>query len=175
MHATSLRAALIAALATLALAGCHREAGDQTVGQKIDNALDRTQQKLAEAGEKTQEKLAAAGEKTQIALSQAGDKIAEETGKAAVAVQEATVKTTNGGATETGKAMSDTAITASIKTDFLKDPDLSVLKIDVDTKGGVVTLNGLAGDEAARQRAEKMASAIKGVKEVRNFLVIKRA
>ena len=164
MHATSLRAALIAALATLALAGCHREAGDQTVGQKIDNALDRTQQKLAEAGEKTQ-----------VALSQAGDKIAEETGKAAVAVQEATVKTTNGGAAETGKAMSDTAITASIKTDFLKDPDLSVLKIDVDTKGGVVTLNGLAGDEAARQRAEKMASAIKGVREVRNFLVIKRA
>jgi osmotically-inducible protein OsmY len=49
------------------------------------------------------------------------------------------------------------------------------LKIDVDTKAGVVTLNGLTGDEPARQRAEKMASAIKGVKEVRNFLVVKRA
>jgi hyperosmotically inducible protein len=164
MHATSLRAALIAALATLALAGCHREAGDQTVGQKIDNALDRTQQKLAEAGEKTQEKLAAAGEK-----------ISQETGKAVVAVQESAAPAVANGATEAGKAMSDTAITASIKTDFLKDPDLSVLKIDVDTKGGVVTLNGLAGNEEARARAEKMASAIKGVKEVRNFLVIKRA
>ena len=76
------------------------------------------------------------------------------------------------GAVETGKAVSDAAITASIKTDFLKDPDLSVLKIDVDT-GGVVTLNGLAGDDAPRARAEKMASAIKGVREVRNFLVVK--
>ena len=46
--------------------------------------------------------------------------------------------------------LTDTAITASIKTDLLKDPDLSVLKIDVDTSGGVVTLNGLAGDEAMR-------------------------
>ncbi len=71
--------------------------------------------------------------------------------------------------------MTDAAITASIKTDYLKDPDLSVLKIDVDTRAGVVTLNGLAGDDAARTRAEKMASAIKGVKEVRNFLVVKRA
>ena len=70
---------------------------------------------------------------------------------------------------------SDAAITASIKTDYLKDPDLSVLKIDVDTKGGVVTLNGLAADESARTRAEKLASAVKGVREVRNFLVVKRA
>jgi osmotically-inducible protein OsmY len=76
---------------------------------------------------------------------------------------------------DTGRAMSDTAITASIKTDLIKDPDLSALKIDVDTKDGVVTLNGLADNEAAKQRAEKMASAVKGVKEVRNFLTIKRA
>ena len=70
--------------------------------------------------------------------------------------------------------MGDTAITASIKTDLLKDPDLSVFKIDVDTKQGVVTLNGLADNEEARQRAEKIAEGIKGVREVRNFLVVKR-
>ena len=182
MHATSLRAVLAAALATLALAGCNRDAGDRTVGQKLDNAIDRTQQKLAAAGEKTTQTLAEAGDKTQAALStageklaNAGDKIAQKTGEAVVAVQETTVPAVAAGVSDAGKAMSDAAITASIKTDFLKDPDLSALKIDVDTKGGVVTLNGLAGDEAARMRAEKMASAIKGVKEVRNFLVVKRA
>ena len=181
MHAISLRAAVIAALATLALAGCEREAGDRTVGQKLDNAIDRTQQKIAAAGEKTQQKIVEAGDKTQEALANAGekianagDKIAQKTGEAAVAVQEATAPVSSGVA-ESGKAVSDAAITASIKTDLLKDPDLSVLKIDVDTRGGVVTLNGLAGDEAARTRAEKMASAVKGVKEVRNFLVVKRA
>ena len=183
MHATSLRAAVCAALATLALSGCERDAGDRTVGQKLDNAIDRTQQKLAEAGEKTQQKLAEAGDKTQVALANAGekivnagDKIAQKTGEAAVAVQDATVSgPVASGVVETGKAVSDAAITASIKTDLLKDPDLSVLKIDVDTRGGVVTLNGLAGNDAARSRAEKMASAVKGVKEVRNFLVVKRA
>ena len=176
MNAKILRAAVLAALATLTLAGCQREAGEATVGQKLDKAIDRTQEKLAvagqatsqavaEAGEKTSQKLSEVGDKTQAAVSSAADKVVEKTGQAVNAVQEAS----------TSPAVNDTAITASIKTDFLKDPDLSVLKIDVDTRGGVVTLNGLAGDEAARTRAEKMASSIKGVKEVRNFLVIKRA
>jgi len=175
MKTTILRAAVLSALAALALSACHREAGDQTVGQRIDNAIDRTQQKLADAGDKTQQKLAEVGDKTQQKLAEAGTQIAQTTDKAVADVKEATAKPVSDGATDTGKAMSDTAITASIKADFLKDPDLSVLKIDVDTKGGVVTLNGLAADEQARGRAEKLANAIKGVKEVRNFLVVKRA
>ena len=176
MNAKILRAAVLAALASLTLAGCQREAGEATAGQKLDNAIDQTQQKLAvagqeasaklnAAGQEASQKLSEAGDKTQAAVSSAADKVAEKTGQAVNAVQEAAAS----------PAVADTAITASIKTDFLKDPDLSVLKIDVDTKSGVVTLNGLAGDEAARGRAEKMASSVKGVKEVRNFLVIKRA
>ncbi len=176
MNAKIVRAAVLAALAASALGGCTREAGGPTVGQKLDKAIDRTQQKLevasqatsqavSDAGEKTSRKLAEVGDKTQAAVANAADKVVEKTGQAVSAVQEVSVS----------PVVADTAITASIKTDFLKDPDLSVLKIDVDTKGGVVTLNGLAGDEAARVRAEKMAGSIKGVKEVRNFLVVKRA
>lgn len=176
MNANLLRAAALAALATLTLAGCQREPGDATVGQKLDKAIDRTQDKLAvagqatsqavtEASERTSQKLSEVGDKTQAVVASAADKVVEKTGQAVSAVQEAAAS----------PAVNDTAITASIKTDFLKDPDLSVLKIDVDTKAGVVTLNGLAGDEAARSRAEKMAGSIKGVKEVRNFLVVKRA
>jgi len=186
MKTTILHAALAAALATLALAACHRDGGDQTVGQKLDSALATTQQKLAEAGKETKEKLAVAGEKAKEELSSAGKEISRDTDKAVASVKEkteeikpsgdgATTTTTTVASTEGGKPMSDTAITASIKADYLKDPDLSVLKIDVDTKGGVVTLNGLANDEQARTRAERLAGAIKGVKEVRNFLVIKRA
>ena len=176
MKATPMRAALLAALAALTLAGCQREAGEPTVGQKLDGAIDRTQEKLAvagqatsqavaDAGEKTSRKLTEVGDKTQAVMAGAADKVVEKTGQAVTAVREASVS----------PIVNDTAITASIKTDFLKDPDLSVLKIDVDTKDGIVTLNGLAGNEAARSRAEKMAGAIKGVKEVRNFLVVKRA
>jgi hyperosmotically inducible protein len=188
------RSTLVASLAALALAGCDRN-DDRPIGQKLDSAIDRTQQKLADAGhkiqpkveaaaEKTQEALADAGAKTQQALAGAGEKLEHGTDRVIASANDSTSTsgtaasvTPSGEAVSStgGKPVSDTAITASIKTDFLKDPDLSVLKIDVDTRGGVVTLNGLAADEAARQRAEKMASAVKGVKEVRNFLVIKRA
>ncbi|HUQ29462.1 MAG TPA: BON domain-containing protein [Usitatibacter sp.] len=186
MNANRLMARLFITIATFGLAACDRPStaardDAKTVGQKLDNALDRTQQKLAEAGDKTAQKLAEAGdktvqtvshagEKTQQALSSAGEKIAAKTSDAMSSVASSVSPSP-----DTSRAVSDAAITASIKTDFLKDPDLSVLKIDVDTKAGVVTLNGLAGDEPARQRAEKMAISVKGVREVRNFLVVKRA
>jgi osmotically-inducible protein OsmY len=146
--------ALAAALAALALAACDRESMDRAeragadVGRTANDALAVTKQKLEQAGEKTRE---AVNE-----VAKPGESAAD-TGKQARA------------------ALSDTAITASIKADFLKDPDLSVLKIDVDTKDGVVTLNGLAANDAARTRAGHIAQGIKGVREVRNYLVTKKA
>jgi osmotically-inducible protein OsmY len=142
------------------------------MGQRLDNAIDRTQHELARAGEKAQQRLAEAGAKTERALSEASEKTHE---KVAAASATSPSSPSPGAKADGGATMSDAAITASIKTDYLKDPDLSVLKIDVDTRGGVVTLNGLASDDSARTRAERIASAIKGVREVRNFLVVKRA
>jgi len=191
MNAKQLTAsfATVSLVATLGLVACERTkstaSNEQpaTVGQKIDNAIDKTSQKISEAGDKTLQTLNEAGKKTEQALSSAGEKISAKTSEVAssISASDKTPVTTTGNATtttttsETKRAVSDAAITASVKTDLLKDPDLSVLKIDVDTKDGVVTLNGLAADEPARSRAEKMASAVKGVKEVRNFLVVKRA
>lgn len=175
MHA--IRIPLVATLAALALAaGCDRDEA-RSAGQKLDHAIDRTQQKLAEAGQKIQPKVEEAADKTQQKLAEAGEKTQQALSSAAEKIKETTISVTPGAQTadNTGKVMSDAAITASIKTDYLKDPDLSVFKIDVDTKNGVVTLNGLANDEESRQRAEKLAGAVKGVREVRNFLVIKRA
>ena len=148
------RVALAAALAALALAACDRESMDKAdragaeVGRKANAAIAETKEKLAQAGEKTREAVNGVTKPTEST----GD-----TGK------------------QTREALSDTAITASIKADFLKDPDLSVLKIDVDTKDGVVTLNGLAANDAARTRAGHIAEGIKGVREVRNYLVTKKA
>jgi osmotically-inducible protein OsmY len=188
MNAKQLTAsfATVSLVATLGLVACERTkstaSNEQpaTVGQKIDNAIDKTSQKISEAGDKTLQTLNEAGKKTEQALSNAGERISAKTSEVASSISSSdqTTVTTTGNTTttsETKRAVSDAAITASVKTDLLKDPDLSVLKIDVDTKDGVVTLNGLAADEPARSRAEKMASAVKGVKEVRNFLVVKRA
>jgi osmotically-inducible protein OsmY len=150
--------ALAAALAGLALAACGN-AGDgsgATVGQKVDRALAETKEELSRAGEQVKPALERAGDslergaaQVKPALEKAGDKIKEAAG-------------------------SDAAITASIKADYLKDPDLSAFKIDVDTKDGVVTLNGVAETAAARARAEQLAAASKGVREVRNHLTVKQ-
>lgn len=186
------------AVAALALAACSREVGNNAqskpgVGAKIDSAIDSTQRSLERAGEKakeeiteasakTQETLTKAGEKTQETLAKAGDKISAATSKDGTPGTTATASSTGPTTTvksasvpsEKSTALSDAAITASVKADFLKDPDLSVLKIEVDTRDGVVTLNGLAENEPAKQRAERMAEAVKGVRQVRNYLTIKR-
>jgi len=175
MNNTLLRAALGALFAATTLAACDQQ-GERTLGQKLDNAVSRTETKLAEVGHKTQEGLAQAGDKTKVALAEAGEKTKAALADASGKVEAKGAEARDAAASSADShGVSDVAITASIKTDYLKDPDLSVLKIDVDTHGGVVTLNGLAADEAARSRAEKLASAVKGVREVRNFLVVKRA
>ena len=156
------RHALAAALACLFLAACDhadRNAGNGstgTVGQKVDRALAQTKEELNRAGEQVKPTLERAGEslergaeKVKPTLERAGEKMKEAAG-------------------------SDAAITAAIKADYLKDPDLSVFKIDVDTQDGVVTLNGVAGTPTARVRAEKLAAANKGVREVRNHLTVKQ-
>ena len=152
MTTKRLKTLAVAALGALALAACD-DRTDRTVGKKLDSALERTQQKLASAG----------------------DKIAQQTDRAATNLKEKTAAAAANAPEGSPKPMSDTAITASIKTDFLKDPDLSVLKIDVDTRDGVVVLNGLAENDEARARAERIAQGIKGVREVKNYLVTKRA
>jgi hyperosmotically inducible protein len=160
---TTLRAAVLVALSCTALAACERPANGSaatsdgaTAGQKVDRALAQTKDELARVGEQVKPSLERAGDsiergaqQVKPTLEKAGDKIKEAAG-------------------------SDAAITASIKADYLKDPDLSVFKIDVDTKDGVVTLNGVADTASARQRAEKLASANKGVREVRNHLTVKQ-
>ena len=108
------------------------------------------------------EKVGMAIDSTRTAIDEAGQKGAQAVDKAASAV------------IETSKGAQDAAITASIKTDLLKDPDLSALKIEVETNQGIVTLNGVAPNEAAADRAARIASAIAGVKEVRNHVVARK-
>ena len=54
-----------------------------------------------------------------------------------------------------------------------KDPDLSAIKIDVDTKGGTVMLKGPAPNAAAKARARRSPRAVKGVSAVDNQLEVK--
>ena len=80
-------------------------------------------------------------------------------------------------AKEAGATMSakvdDAAITASVSAGLAKDPDLSAIKINVDTKGGAVSLKGPAPTAAAKARAEEIAKGVQGVTSVDNQLEVK--
>lgn len=70
------------------------------------------------------------------------------------------------------EALADTGITAAVKAALAADPTLSVLKIEVNTDAGVVSLAGPAPDERARERATVLAAAPAGVLRVDNRLVV---
>ena len=66
----------------------------------------------------------------------------------------------------TGDAVGDAALTTKVKTKFLADDDISGLKIDVDSKNGVVTLTGTVPTAAEKNLALKVARSTEGVKSV---------
>ncbi|MEP7083966.1 MAG: BON domain-containing protein [Betaproteobacteria bacterium] len=67
----------------------------------------------------------------------------------------------------------DEAITNTIRSSLRKDPDLGVLDVNVETREGVVWLNGSTYDSAARERAERIAKSSRGVTKVLNRLIIR--
>jgi osmotically-inducible protein OsmY len=75
--------------------------------------------------------------------------------------------------TAASATVDDAAITASVAAGLAKDPDLSAIKIDVDTKAGAVSLKGPAPTAAAKARAEEIAKGVQGVTSVNNQLEVK--
>lgn len=73
---------------------------------------------------------------------------------------------------QTDEAERDAAITAAIKTQLSLDNDLSALRIDVDTLRGHVTLGGAAPNALARERANRIAASVAGVRRVENRLLV---
>jgi hyperosmotically inducible periplasmic protein len=73
-------------------------------------------------------------------------------------------------ANQTGEVVTDATITSAVKSKLLGDPDVSGLKIDVDTSNGVVTLSGVVNTAAERTEALRLTRETKGVKNVKNNL-----
>ena len=136
----------------LALGACGKK--DETVGQQVDSAVAKTEKVASEAKAKTEASMEKAGD----AMKNATQSAEASGSKTADAI---------------GAKIDDATITASISADLAKDPDLSAIKINVDTKNGMVTLNGPAPTTAAKEKATAIAKAVKGVSSVDNKLVVK--
>jgi hyperosmotically inducible periplasmic protein len=134
----------------LALGACNRAGDDRTVGQRVDSGVSKTQRAGADAKRDAKDATASA--------SASADKAANDTRAM--------------GASAGGK-VDDASITAKVNAGLAKDKDLSAVKIDVDTKDGVVTLSGPAPTATAKEKAAEIARTVKGVSSVNNQLTVK--
>jgi hyperosmotically inducible protein len=75
-------------------------------------------------------------------------------------------------ANKVGQQISDAWITTKIQAKFFAAPDVKARKIDVDTKNGVVMLNGVVGTPAARDMAMNLARETDGATKVVDNLKI---
>ncbi len=66
----------------------------------------------------------------------------------------------------------DPLVTARTKFALFTTPGVPGRDVRVDTLDGVVTLHGKVSDEKERRRAEELARAVEGVKDVRNLLQV---
>jgi hyperosmotically inducible periplasmic protein len=147
--------------AILAMNACSKtDANGETVGQKVDKAIDRTTAAVDDASSK----IAAGATEAGTALRDTGKKIEDSANQAA---SQGTDR-----AEQARSVVDDSLITASIKADLLKDPGLSAFRVDVTTLKGEVTLNGDVDTEAAKDRAGRLALAISGVAKVNNLLTV---
>ena len=71
-----------------------------------------------------------------------------------------------------GQAVDDATIGTKLKAAYAADPELSALKINVDTTQGAVKLRGEVKTIALRRKAEEIARKVEGVKSVDNQLLI---
>ena len=106
------------------------------------------------AGKKIDQAADKAGQKIGDAADSVGEKMSTQSAKAGVAIE-------------------DTEITAKVKAAIFAEPGLKTLQISVDTIKGVVSLSGSVKSKSHSDMAQALASAVSGVKEVENRLVIK--
>jgi hyperosmotically inducible periplasmic protein len=73
----------------------------------------------------------------------------------------------------TGAYVDDTVITTEVKATFANDPAVAATSISVETLNGTVQLRGFAKSEQERSQAESLAHGVKGVRSVRNDIVVR--
>lgn len=73
----------------------------------------------------------------------------------------------------TGEYVDDTAISARIKTALAADPEVKATEVQVETYKGTVQLSGFVESSESAARAAKIAHDTRGVKEVRNSMVVR--
>jgi hyperosmotically inducible protein len=73
----------------------------------------------------------------------------------------------------TGQYVDDSVITTEVKASLANDDFLKSFQISVETFKGTVQLSGFVNSEQAVAKAGEVARSVKGVKSVKNNLIVK--
>lgn len=73
-----------------------------------------------------------------------------------------------------GERLDDASITVAVKSRLLEDPTVDGMRIDVDTRNGVVFLTGVVATEMEKERAIRLARDTQHVRDVKANLAIGR-
>jgi hyperosmotically inducible protein len=112
-----------------------------------------------------------AGHSRAVAIAKATDGVKSVTDKLRVALSDTVKGAAHDTAHKTGRAVNDGWIKSKIYSQFLTDWNtFDDSDIDIDVATGVVTLKGTVKTDAAKTRAEAIAKATDGVKDVKNNL-----
>lgn len=72
-----------------------------------------------------------------------------------------------------GEYIDDAKITSEVKAKFVQNKEVDAAAISVETLDGIVQLSGFAKNASEKSTAESIARGIKGVKSVRNSIVVR--
>jgi osmotically-inducible protein OsmY len=73
----------------------------------------------------------------------------------------------------TGEYVDDSVITTKVKAAFAADSTVKATQVNVETFKGTVQLSGFVDSRESAQKAVEVARGVKGVKSVKNDLVIR--
>lgn len=71
-----------------------------------------------------------------------------------------------------GESLDDSTINATVKAELIANASTKARQINVETYKSVVQLSGFVENETEKADAERIASAVAGVREVRNSIVV---
>ncbi|MDT7835029.1 BON domain-containing protein [Aquabacterium sp. OR-4] len=77
------------------------------------------------------------------------------------------------GQSTVGEYIDDATVTTAVRAKFVENREVDAAAIKVETLNGEVMLSGFAKDGTERMTAESLARGVKGVKAVKNQIVVR--
>lgn len=79
------------------------------------------------------------------------------------------------GQSTVGEYIDDSIITTQVKARYVQAKSVDATSIRVETLDGTVMLSGFAKSQTEKDAAEDIAAGVKGVKQVKNQLIVRPA